>query len=77
MYLDTSQLTAGISVGLTTKTVSLKCFKDDIKIYRKVKCELRKKSAKELREGTSPSFLPSPLLSLPLLPFRRLQRKLI
>ena len=41
MYLDTIQLTAGISVVLSTITVTLKCFQDDIKIYGKVKCEIR------------------------------------
>ena len=51
MYLDTIQLTAGISVGLSTITVTLKCFQDEIKIYRKVKSEIRKKSAKGVRKG--------------------------
>ena len=65
MYLDTIQLTAGISVVLSTITVTLKCFQDDIKIYRKVKSEIRKKSAKGVRKGASPSVLPSHNSSLP------------
>ena len=65
MYLDTIQLTAGISVGLSTITVTLKCFQDEIKIYGKVKCEIRKKSAKGVRKGTSPSVLPSHNSPLP------------
>ena len=73
MYLDTIQVTTIISVVLSTITVTLKCFEDDIKIYGKVKCEIRKKSAKGVRKGTSfplttplsLSFPPSPPLSTP------------
>ena len=63
MYLDTILLTTGISVGLSTITVTLKCFQDDIKIYRKVKCEIRKKARKGYGKGR---LLPSSTLSTPL-----------